>query len=274
MDKITKIDNYIDTVKENSDFFKSYYYHSIVDLNLVKLDLILNNGILSKNLINQNKLVNLFTHPGYDLDSKNGNTHISLTQYTDDCGFYSPFHSFPQHTLISTSLLVNKNIDISRDGERQSFFDDEIFCLDSILPDKIEGILLPEHLSNKQISEVNCLPNHYTCYSRTYINNWIGCMERYFGEMVQREEIKTSFYQLWDILEKYDRPYEFIATGIKKQRGQYGKDLKDVLAENLQRLWSKKLKMDNPSYMDVILQINNNKLPVYEIKQKSLKRIV
>ena len=31
MDKIRDIDKYIDTVKENNDFFKQYYYHSLID---------------------------------------------------------------------------------------------------------------------------------------------------------------------------------------------------------------------------------------------------
>lgn len=42
------IGQYIDTVKDNDDFFRNYYFHSIIDLNLVKLDYILKYGILSR----------------------------------------------------------------------------------------------------------------------------------------------------------------------------------------------------------------------------------
>jgi len=41
MNKIRDTKQYINTVKSNRDFFESYYYHSIIDLNLIKLDSIL-----------------------------------------------------------------------------------------------------------------------------------------------------------------------------------------------------------------------------------------
>ena len=266
--------NYMDTVKENSDFFKSYYYHSIVDLNLVKLDLILSNGILSKNLLFSGSLPTLFTHHGDDYDSKNGYKYVSLTEYTDKCEFCSMFESFAWHTLTSLSVLVNKNIEVTREGERQTFFDDEVFCLNSIAPENIEGIILPENLSNMQISEVNCLPTDLSCYTKKYISNWINCMERYFNQSLPREEIMANLDQLWTVFRDYESPEKWVESAVETQRMKYGKDFKDVLAENLQILWSRKLKMDNPNYMDVILKINNDKLPVYEIKQKSLKRII
>ena len=91
MKKIRNTSNYIDTVKNNSDFFLKYYYHSLIDLNLVKLDLILKNGILSKKLIEQKNLVNLYTHPANDYDSKNGNMYVSLTEYKSDSSFSEMF---------------------------------------------------------------------------------------------------------------------------------------------------------------------------------------
>ena len=49
------IGQYIDTVKDNDDFFRNYYFHSIIDLNLVKLDYILKYGILSRKEIEELK---------------------------------------------------------------------------------------------------------------------------------------------------------------------------------------------------------------------------
>ena len=136
MDKINDIGKYIDTVKSHSDFFKKYYFHSLIDLNLTKLDSILRYGILSKNLIQQKGLTSLYTHDASDFDSKNGNTYVSLTQYTDNCEFSTMFESFPLHTLTCLSLLVNKSIDVENHGERQTFFDDELFCL-GLIPNEI-----------------------------------------------------------------------------------------------------------------------------------------
>ena len=58
-----------------------------------------------------------------------------------------------------------------------TYFDDEIFCFQSVDKSKIEGIMLPEHLSNLAINQVNCLPNDLSCYTRNYINNWLNILQ-------------------------------------------------------------------------------------------------
>lgn len=276
VDKIRDINQYIDTVKNNSDFFKQYYFHSLLDLNLVKLDYILKYGILSKKLIHKQGLINLFTHNGNDIDSKNGENYVSLSEYTDNCEFSTIFESFSLHTLTSLSLLVNKSINTTRSGERETYFDDEVFCLDSIPKDNIEGIILPEHLSNMQIKEINCLPNDLYCYTKRYINNWLFCMEKYFEREICEKDIKNikeSLEQLWSILKEYESPEKWLQLAIQNQRARYGKDLKDVLANVLQKLWRDRLEIVNPNFTDVLMSINKNNFPVYEIKQKSLQRI-
>lgn len=40
MERYYKIGQYINTVEDNDNFFRNYYFHSIIDLNLVKLDYI------------------------------------------------------------------------------------------------------------------------------------------------------------------------------------------------------------------------------------------
>lgn len=277
MDKVREVEKYIDTVKAYDEFFKRYYFHSLIDLNLVKLDSILKYGILSKDLIEQNKLPSLYTHDSRDFDSKNGNSYVSLTQYIETCEFNIMFDSFSLHTLTCLSLLVNKNISIEKKGERVSFFDDELFCLGLIPTSSIEGIILPDYLSTMLISEVNSLPNDLSCYTRVYINHWIGCMQRYFNTTLSQEmieDIKNSFKQLWDILREYDNPDRWLQSAIRIQRDRYGKDLKDVLANILQKLWAEKFDIINPTYMDVLMKINNKQFPVYEIKAKGLKRII
>lgn len=102
-------------------------------------------------------------------------------------------------------------------------------------------------------------------------------MQRYSNTALPHEvieEIKASHEQLWDILEEYENPYNWVQSAIRTQRDQYGKDLKDVLANILQNLWSEKFDISNPTYMDVLMIVNNKQLPVYEIKQKSLKRVI
>lgn len=174
MEKNRDIEKYINTVKDNSDFFKQYYYHALIDLNLIKLDTILEYGILSKRLIELNQLADVYTHHSDDFDSKNGNEFVSLSEYTDRCRFNELFDSFALHTLTSISLMIEKDIEVSKKGARITYFDDEIFHYNSIDKSKISGILLPEHLSNLTIGEVNCLPSDLSCYTRPYINHWLN----------------------------------------------------------------------------------------------------
>lgn len=276
MDKMRDIVKYIDTVKKNKDFFQLYYYHSLIDLNLVKLDSILKNGILSKQFIQKKNLPSFYTHDARDFDSKNGNTYVSLTQYMSNCEFNPLFESFSLHTLTSLSLLINKEIHTTEHGERETFFDNELFCFNSIPVSKLEGIILPEHLSTLPISQINCLPNDLSCYTNNYLNNWIEYIQRYFKISLSQEIIqciKISHKQLWNILEEYENPNRWIESAIKTQRNRYGKDLKDILAEVLQSLWSERFSIEKPTYMDILIRLNNNQLPIYEIKQKTLKRI-
>ena len=276
MEKNRDIKKYIDTVKNNKDFFKKYYYHSLIDLNLIKLDTILKYGILSKRLIEKNNLASIYTHSSDDFDSKNGNTFISLSKYDDNCTFNGLFESFPLHTLTSLSLLVNKAIKVSKDGEKQTFFDDEIFCLDLIEKNKLEGIILPEHLSNLNISEVNPLPSDLSCYTRSYLNHWIKCVENYFRQTIPDnfiKELKISYENFWDIADEYECPEKWVEGIISTQRERNGKDIKDILAGILDYLWKVKYQTNSFKYIEIIDRLNSDNLPIYEIKEKSLKKI-
>lgn len=276
MDKNRDINRYINTVKENQDFFEKYYYHSIIDLNLIKLDSILQNGILCKYLIESKNLISLYTHLSNDYDSKNGNNFISLTKYSDKTTFNGLFESFPYHTLICLSLLVDKGIPIYKEGDRESFFDDEIFCKGSIDKSKIKGILIPEHLSNLKLSEVNSLPSDLHCYTKNYLNNWLKCVENYFNYKIPKnfiDEIKESYESLWEIFNEIGSPEKWVETAIGRQREIYGKDIKDILANILQYMWSLKYNDDNIKYIDVINNLNIDGLPIYEIGEKSLIKI-
>jgi len=277
MEKIRDIEQYIDTVKNNSYFFKSYYYHSLIDLNLIKLDSILKNGILSKELIESSEAVSIYTHSSIDINSKNGDTFVSLSEYKDNCKFCAFFESFTLHTLTSLSLMINKQLEVTREGERLTYFDDELFCFKSIDKSNIEGIILPEHLSNLMIKEVNCLPNDLSCFTNYYLNHWLTCVKKYFKQEIPEsyiEELKISYQQLWNIIDEYESPGKWIDSIIRVQRKEYGKDIKDVLADLLQYFWSLKYGIENPTYLDIVMELNKNNLPVYEIKEKGLKRVI
>jgi len=51
-------------------------------------------------------------------------------------------------------------------------------------------------------------------------------------------------------------------------------DLKDILTNTLQDLWSIKYNISQPTFLEILKKVNNGQLPIYEISQKELKRIL
>ena len=126
------------------------------------------------------------------------------------------------------------------------------------------------------INEVNCLPSDLSCFTRSYINHLLKCTEEYFKMPIPTsyiDELKISYDQLWDIIGEYGSPEKWINAAVQTQRKKYGKDLKDVLASILEYFWSLKYGIENPKYLDIINLLNKENLPVYEIKEKCLKKI-
>lgn len=276
MNKSRDINKYINTVRENSDFFSRYYYHALIDLNLIKLDSILKYGILSKRLIEHYDLTSLYTHSSTSFDCKNGTDYISLTEYSTNCSFSMLFESFPLHTMTSLSILINKDITVKEEGENYFCFEDEVFCKDKIPKEAIEGLLLPDNLSNLSLNKVNCLPSDFHCYKRDYLNHWLSCVEEYFQMKIPKEyleRIKISHQQFSEIIYKYEHPERWVNSAIDMQKELYGEDLKDVLANLLAEFWSLEVGMTNPTYLDIIQILNTENIPIYELGQKSLKKI-
>ena len=271
MKKIRKIDDYKDTVRSNSEFFKNYYYHSIIDSNLIKLECILKYGILSKKLIERNNLIKSYTHQSNDFDSKNGSEYISLSEYSDKCEFSQMFESFSLHTLTSLSLLVDRDIEVLSVGDKETYFDDEIFVKDKIDRDKISGIILPSHLSNQKVSDTCFLANDLSCYTKRYINNLIDYIESYFNKKIDREKLLSSLKELHNILEEYESPERWVDSAHVTQKKRYGLDFRDELATILNELWSERINISNPNYLDIVKYINND-LPIYEIGSTLVKK--
>lgn len=268
------IKKYKNIVQSNHSFFKQFYYHSIIDSNLIKFDSILENGILTKKMIEYSGLPTLYTHSADDYDSKNGNDFISLTQYTNKTSLSLMFESFAWHTLSSLSLMIDKNIKTTSIGDKETYFDDEIFSSLTISTDNIKGILLPDILSNKSFDRICPLANDLTCYTRGYINNWIYQVEEYFNQTIDKEKILGSVNELWDILNKDGSPEKWFNYALERQKYNTGSNVNEVLANIIKELWENKLKLENPKFIDVVKIINDDRYPIYEIKEKELVKIL
>jgi len=269
------ISQYIHTVRDNDDFFRNYYFHSIIDLNLVKLDYILKYGILSRKEIEELKLLSFYVHSIRSYDCKNGMDYVSLvdydklyrTQYEDKPSFSQLFEAFALHTLTSVSLMIDRSVEVNEVGVLESLFDDEIFAHEKIIREDVKGIILPEHLTNKQLKDIPFLPGDAHCYTPKAINHLLDCLEIYFDKKICREELLKSVGQAWDIAYESSRPS--ITSAVKEQRKRYGIDMKDVLSSIIHELWEDKTGINNPTYIEIIKYLNKD-LPVYEIGSKKL----
>ena len=268
------IKKYKNIVQSNHSFFKQFYYHSIIDSNLIKFDSILENGILTKKMIEYSGLPTLYTHSADDYDSKNGNDFISLTQHTNKTSLSLMFESFAWHTLSSLSLMIDKNIKTTSIGDKETYFDDEIFSSLTISTDNIKGILLPDILSNKSFDRICPLSNDLTCYTRNYLNNWIYQVEEYFNQTIDKEKILGSVNELWDILNKDGSPEKWFNYALERQKYDTGSNVNEVLVNIIKELWQNKLKLENPKFIDVVKIINDDRYPIYEIKEKELVKIL
>lgn len=269
------IGQYIDTVKDNDDFFRNYYFHSIIDLNLVKLDYILKYGILSRKEIEELKLLSFYVHSIRSYDCKNGMDYISLvdydklyrTTYEKEPTFSQFFEAFSLHTLISLSLMIDRDIKVSEVGISESCFDDEVFGFKRIDSKNIKGIILPEHLADKQLKDISFLPGDDYSYTPKDLNHLLDCLEIYFDKKIDREELLISVEQAWNIAYESERPS--ITVAVKEQRKRYGRDMRDVLSFLIHELWEDKTGINNPTYIKIIEYLNKD-LPVYEIGSKKL----
>lgn len=268
------IGQYIDTVRDNDDFFRNYYFHSIIDLNLVKLDYILKYGILSRKEIEELKLLSFYVHSIRSYDCKNGMDYVSLVDYdklyrTYEKGpaFSQLFEAFSLHTLTSLSLMIDRNIKVNEVGILESCFDDEVFTSEKICSENIKGIILPEHLTNKQLKDISFLPGDGYCYTPKALNHLLDCLETYFDRKIDRKELLISVEQAWNIAYESERPS--ITEAVKEQRKRYGRDMRDVLSLMIHELWEGKTGISNPTYIEIIKYLNKD-LPVYEIGSKKL----
>ena len=275
MNRCYDISQYICTVRNNDEFFREYYYHSIIDLNLVKLDYILNYGILSRKEIERLKLLSFYVHRSESYECKNGMDYISLvdydklykTTYEKEPTFSQMFEAFSLHTLTSLSLMIDRNIKVNEVGIRESNFDDEVFVHKKIDIKNIKGIILPEHLTNKKLKDVSFLPGDEYCYTVKSLNHLLNCLEIYFNKKINREKLLESAEQVWNIAYELERPS--ITQAIKCQKERHGIDMRDILSSIIHELWQDKTKINNPTYIDIIRYLNKD-LPVYEIGSKEL----
>ena len=180
------------------------------------------------------------------------------------------FEAFSLHTLTSLSFMIDRNIKVNEAGFLESNFDDEVFAYKKIDRKNIKGIILPEHLSDKQLKDIPFLPGDSYCYTLKNLNHLLDSLEIYFQKRIYREELLKSIEQAWNIVHESNLPS--ITVAIKFQKEKYGIDMKDILSSIIDELWKDETGLNNPTYIDIVKYLNKD-LPVYEITSKKLRKI-
>lgn len=266
--------DYEECAKENFDFFQQYKYHSIVDLNLIKMAKVLENGIICrKNL----KEYCLYTEPLNSYACKNGSEYISLSICDGNFPLNPLFDAFAMHALASPTIMIKNDIETQKVGLREGF-DDEIFALGDVSKNNFEGILLPEHLCTKLMSDIAPFFNNCKCLKKEYVEAWITLVENYFQRKIDREKIINMACELDKMSLKYFHahctPDTAATRSLEEQKQCYGQDLNEMMALVAQQLWNEKLNQDDVTYIDVIKYINKEELPIHIITKKKIKRIL
>ena len=262
--KYNEIKKYRETSLDNHGFLKQHYYHSIIDLNLIKLDLILKYGILSRDNLINSKL------PLITIDNVAIDNVISISEYNDAIMFDPMYESFSKYALSSLTIMLDKNLEKE---ELSTLFFDEYYVKDYIDKSYIKGIIVPEHISNKSLLETKPLANNVNCYKIEYIDNWIKCMELYFGKKIDKSKIINSLKELTKILNSYKVDEKYLINALIEQKNINGYNFDNILASIIKELWEEKLKINNPKYIDIIKILNNNEHPIYEMGVMQLKKI-
>ena len=260
--------DYISTVNERKDFFDRFYYHALVDNDLIKLGSILEFGVLSKRKRDESMIHTSSIHSYSDFDSKNGEDFISVSECL--YSFNPLFDSFALHTMSSVSLLISKDIEVHLEGARESLFDDERFVYSHIPSTEIKGILVPNHLYNSRLCDIPLMGTNYYSISKIGLSSYFHELESFFGKSPDLNSLKEKRQELLDIINNMENGCNHISWALEKQRENYGLDFFDVYSKMVASLWEDKLKTKYPKVSDVINYFNNGKKGIYVLTDKAL----
>lgn len=263
------------TVNSNKSFFLKYYYHSIVDRNLIKLDLMLQHGILSEHKQVENNVVCLYTEARDRWVCANGSDKISISYFDGKENLLEYFSGFAAHVTKRPSILLNKSsIETIKPKTNSAAFDDELFVKDKIDITSFEGILLPNHLLNLAMTNIKPMIKSERYTKLNYMKSWLKMVEDYFEIGIDKECILKLSSQLSEIQIKETncRPGT-IDDALNIQQERYGINIEQYMRTIIGNLWDMKLNQKEATYFDVVDYINKDRYPIYVLDETRVRKI-
>lgn len=270
-----KYETYQNVVNNYKSFFLKYYYHSIVDRNLIKLDLMLQHGILSEYQQMENSIACLYTEARDTTQCANGSDKISISYFDGKDDLLRFFSGFAAHVMNRPSILLNKgSIETIKPKTNSAAFDDELFVKDKIDINSFEGILLPNHLLNLKMSDIKPMFKNIRYSNLEYITNWVLMVECYFKTNIDKEYILNLCKQLFEIyVKETDCRPGTIGDALNIQQERCGINIEEYMLNVIGNLWDMKLNQKAVTYLDVVDYINKDKYPIYVLDEARVRKI-
>lgn len=274
-DESWKYETYQNVVNSYKSFFLKYYYHSIVDRNLIKLDLMLQHGILSEYQQMENSIACLYTEARDTTQCANGSDKISISYFDGKDDLLRFFSGFATHVMNRPSILLNKSsIETIKPDTSSAAFDDELFVKDKIDITSFEGILLPNHLLNLKMSDIKPMFKNIRYSNLEYITSWILMVECYFKTNIDKEYILNLCKQLFEIhVKETDCRPGTIDDALNIQQERCGINIEEYMRNVIGNLWNMKLNQKAVTYLDVVDYINKDKYPIYVLDEARARKI-
>lgn len=226
-----------------------FCYHGIGE-NLLRLESIMNNGIVSAN---KGKKIEGFSVNGSG--HYNGSTNISVAiPHDDNSG------ALRVYILDGGISFYIKDVDfvLASNTRSDSGFADEGYVADSIEKKQIEGIIVNSNIRSKKISELSVIgkPGYGSIIpiTESTVNQLKSCGININGNLGNLKK------QLIDVIDNSEMDYFDREKKIEEIRNQIDR----LLGEAVQELYNKKLKKDNATIMDVIHHYNPYELPILD----------
>ncbi len=247
--------------------------HSI-GFNLIRLESILTNGILSKRKMEELGINYCTNYTGYNLDDTISCMLFAYINPTVENNAYNKY-------AINGITLIVEDVDYIYDlGERYINRVDEVLVKDYIPTNNIKGIIIPSEYRDKYIYDLNYL----TLDSTSYINikSSVDMLNKYLNN--------NKYYLDMDIVNEY--LYELAITNnaiykLKEQKNYKENedyqdlvsnfhetvyDLDEYLRFEIAKYYTKKYKKIDITLLDIVNSICEDKnIPIYDLPYKKGK---
>ena len=245
----------------NYDDIDLYYYHAI-DFDFSRLYSILNNGIFSNKRAIEEKLEYYYRNYTH---SSSKNDYISISHYARTTLLYGKIENeLYDYNINKNIFVVDGDIDAleKQHYKKRYLYTKERHVLDKIDLKDIKGILLREIDALKKIKDVGFnIKFSDESFLEQKIFTILNFLTKEYGYNYNKEKI---YY----LIGKYE---EIKALNLDKK--EFIKIINNFMNDCINKIFSNLLNCSNPTVLDVVKYINNDKFPIFIMNRFDVKKL-